>query len=150
MSTTTDRSTGFTLIEMMLVIAIIALSATIVVPLASSATTTFGVNRDATATLELIRYAQRSARMATYGSDTGVRIEAHRLIAFAGDSFDTRLAEHDMNIEIGSDIEAMLPAEITFASPDGGASGLLEIPITRGSETRVVTIEESGIAYLSP
>ena len=133
---------AFTTIELIIAVAIFAVSAAAAVPFAGNyltAVTVSGMEQDV---VQVLRRAQGRAQAAHYGSAWGVRFGDHSYTLFAGESYAARIADHDQ-IRIVDDAYVFGGAdEIVFRKTTG-------IPMAAGSVTLSYRQEETAITVSS-
>lgn len=142
--------TGFTLIEMILVIALISVVGVVTTVVDTSVVSTLRIHRDAESVLALVRDAQSDAVYGLYDFTTGVHIDTDTATAFVGTTFDTRDSDFDRAITISTALANELPLDIQFESHSGDTQERMEILFTHNSVERVLVVETSGLAYLTP
>jgi prepilin-type N-terminal cleavage/methylation domain-containing protein len=141
---------GFTIVELLLVIALIAVVAAFVVSVYVSTARAFIVSSDTEAALTLIRDAQHEAARALYDSNTGVHIEEGLLTSYVGDSYATRDEVRDRTQALVTAVNAELPLAIQFTASTGETSERYELSFTDSVHERTIVIEQSGLVYFAP
>lgn len=140
---------GFSLIEMLLSVAIIAMLAALSLPLYVSFSNRNDVDVNAESIASMLRRAQTYSRGMNGDSIWGVRIQTGSATLFKGTTYASRDTSYDETTVIPGHIAVSGISDVTF-------SKLLAVPSTTGSvtlttntnETRTVTLNGKGmVAY---
>lgn len=141
---------GFTIVEMLLVIALIGIVGAFMTTIDAGVAPAYRFVRDTEAVVDLIREAQHGAARAQYDSHTGVYIDTDIAVAYVGESYDVRDEEYDRVVPLATPIDATLPIEIHFTSPSGVADERYELHFDDSVRERMLVVELNGLAYIEP
>lgn len=139
------RASGFTLLEMLLVVAVMALALGTILPISSSL---FARNNLAVAqsqTVSALRRAQTLSQAMDGDASWGVRVATGTVTVFKGLTYATREIISDDTLTISSGVTATGLTEVTFAKLSGlpSASGTL-VFTGFNSETRSIGMNLMG------
>ena len=137
---------GFTLIEMMLSIALIAIIAGISVPIYQS----FQVRNDldiATVTIaHSLRRAQLLAQASDGDTDWGIALQTNAISLFKGTSYSARDASYDETFDLPGSLAPSGMSEVVFEKFTGLPQTTGTITVTSNTnEARSITINQRGM-----
>lgn len=139
---------GFTLIEMMVVIAVIGMLASVSTTAYSSFKTHENLEIAANGVVEAIRYAQANAQSGKGGSSWGAEILPSSVVVFKGASYAGRDAASDQALDFPGGVTASGLSEIVFAAVTGFTANTGIVVMTNSSGTKNISINEKGtLAY---
>ena len=142
-------STGFTLIEMMLSIALIAIIAGLSAPVYQSFQTRNDLDIVAVTIAHSLRRAQLLAQASDGDSSWGVAVQASGISLFKGISYVARDASYDEIFDLPGSLTPSGVSEIVFAKFTGLPQTTGTVTITSNTnEIRSITINQKGmVAY---
>ena len=146
---------GFTLLEMLLALGIIAIIAVVSITSLSRVNTEKAIAVDADKALSLLARARSMTLSAKDGFVHGVHFEERTLVLFKGESYDAgapgseAFPLHD-EVKISAVVLAGGGSDVVFKKLTGATTqnGTVTLASIRdGTKTKVITIEATGIAY---
>jgi prepilin-type N-terminal cleavage/methylation domain-containing protein len=142
------RPQGFTLVEIMLVIAMIAVVVGISVPVYSRVLQQSDLTLAKQAIIDAGRQAATYAQVGHEGRDWGIRVRTGEVILFAGTSYGARDPRFDDTFSLSPTIVLSREVDIIFSQVTGfsGESGELTITASTGEST-TITFGLYGTAY---
>ncbi len=138
---------GFTLLEVLLAVAILALITGIGLPIFRSWQVSNDLDVAATITVQSLRRAQFLSQAVDSDQSWGVRIEPGQVIIFQGNSFATRNASKDESFNISGHITASGLTEVVFSKFYGLPQSSGAIIFSSNNQTRTVTINSKGTVF---
>lgn len=136
---------GFTLVEMLLVIALISVIAALSIPLYRSFQTRNDLDLSANGVALLLRHARVLSEGMAGDQPWGVHFETGHAIIFIGPSYAGRYGT-DVNYEIPSTFVLGGASEVVFQERTGFVSTPTTITITSpNNETRSISVNAKGI-----
>lgn len=143
-----DKQKGFTLLELVLVVAMIGLIATFSVTLSTGFISRTDLSRAENESVVGLRRAQVLAQMGTDDSDWGVHIEDNQLTLFKGSNFQERDSQIDEEYDLGS-VVISAPVDVVYQKLSGRPyESFSEINLRVMEETATITINSEGtISY---
>lgn len=137
---------GFTLIEMLLSVAVIALLTGLSVPVYATFNARNDLDISEQSTVEALRRAQTYARSVEGDSQWGVSIQTDKAVLFKGASYATRNAAFDETTTYGAGVNSTA-SEVVFAKLSGAPSTTGSVTLTQTStnDTRAVSINAKGM-----
>ncbi len=134
---------GFTLIEILLSVALIAMLAGLSLPLYASFQNRNQLDLNTTAVVEMLRRAQLYSRSVNGDSQWGVNIQAGAVTLFKGSSFASRDTSYDEALSLSESTSGL--SEIVYSKLSGTPNTTGNIVLTSvNNETRTVAINAKG------
>lgn len=143
------RARGFTLVELIVVIAILSLLMVATVPIYTSFTSFNVVQSYKQEMLQNIRLAQTSAESGKAASAFGVYVESDQYVMYQGATYASRVVSEDRVFVFESTVRASGLAEVNFAKKTGLPSAIGTITLTHSANNRqeIITINAAGFIY---
>ena len=139
---------GFTLLEMLLSIAILTLLAGLSVPIYRSFYTKNDLNLSSETLVHALRRAQSESQGVLNDSSRGVYIESGNIRLFSGSSYATRDVNLDENFEIPQNIQLSGLNEVVFDKVSGLPQATGEFILTSvNNEVSTTTINSMGTIF---
>jgi prepilin-type N-terminal cleavage/methylation domain-containing protein len=140
------KNKGFSLLELMLVIAVIAIIFSVATPLAIDFYQRQLVNEVQDNIINTLKQARHNAVLQKNDSNFGVNISTstEKFILFQGDSYDTRIDTYDEEYDLMPDIAILGPTEVVFSKLTGLPSATGTISLVVGNIARGILIGDSG------
>jgi prepilin-type N-terminal cleavage/methylation domain-containing protein len=110
---------GFTLIEIVITIAIFGVLAVVTVPIATRTYLGFQVQSDVSLFVSVVRRAQSFAIAGTRGSAHGIYVQPTSVVVFSGSTYVSRDVQFDETYVLSSSATVSGPAEVVFAIHSG-------------------------------
>jgi prepilin-type N-terminal cleavage/methylation domain-containing protein len=140
------RQQGFTLLEMMLSVAIIAVITTISLPLYASFLARNDLDITSQQLAEAFRRAEVYARGVKNDSVWSVEVQSAKVVLFRGTNFASRDTSFDETIDLPGTVAASGLGEVQFAKLSGLPNTTGNITLTsNASETKTVSINAQGM-----
>lgn len=140
------RQQGFTIIEMMLSVSIIALLAGLSLPVYNSFQTRNELDSTALALVSSLRRAQIYARGAQNDLQWGVRVQSGAITLFRGNVFASRDTAYDEVTTLPPTMAVSGTSEVIFTKLTGLPAAAGSTTLTAANnETRTVTINAKGM-----
>lgn len=137
---------GFTLLEVMLTVAIIAIIATLTPPVYEKVQLKVGFDSTVTSFVSSLKRAQKLSQAGKLDSTWGVKIENTKITIFKGNSFETRDITYDEESSILSNIIATGDTEIVFSKLYGYPTYETKTNISDNwSNEKSITINNKGL-----
>lgn len=145
MSRTADRQTGFSLIEMLLSVAIIGIVTAVSVPIYSAFAVRNDVDIASQQVASALRRAQTYARGMEDDSAWSVRVESTAATLFKGTTFGTRDTSFDETVTIPGSIAVSGLNEVQFSKFSAAPNTTGSITLTsNANEARTITVNAKG------
>ncbi|MCW1930560.1 MAG: prepilin-type N-terminal cleavage/methylation domain-containing protein [Candidatus Kerfeldbacteria bacterium] len=122
------QRSGFTLLELLLSVAMIAILTSMVIPFSRSYYTKNGLSLATDSTVQAIRQAEHYARAQINDTQWGVYVTTGRIVVFSGNTYATRVEVEDITFEISNTITISGTSEFVFEK-------LTALPTTTGTLT---------------
>jgi prepilin-type N-terminal cleavage/methylation domain-containing protein len=122
------RRAGFTLLELLLSVAMIAILTSILIPLSRSYYTKNGLSLATDSAVQAIRQAENYARAQVNDTRWGVYVMTGHVVIFSGDTYATRTTSEDIIFDIATNISISGSSEIVFEK-------LSALPLAEGTFT---------------
>ena len=141
------NNAGFTLIEMMLSVAVIAIIGGISVPIYQSFQVRNDLDIAAVTTAQSLRRAQVLAEAVDGDTSWGVEIQSGNITVFKGVSYASRDTNYDEVSDVPTSITSSGLSEVVFTKFTGLPASTGTITLTsNANETRTITINAKGMA----
>ena len=141
---TNKLSHGFTLVEMVVVIGIIGLLATISTSVYSSMKTHENLEITTTSVVEAIRHAQANTQTGKGDSVWGIKILSSSAVIFKGASYAGRDTSVDQLFDFSGGLVASGLSEIVFAKITGSTPNIGTMTLTNSYGVKNISINEKG------
>jgi len=142
-----NKSNGFTFIEVMIVIGVVALMAGLSIPIYQSFLVSSVLEDTTREVVQTLRSAQSKAMASEQLSDFGVHLEANKFVLFRGNIYNP--ADPENEEVILPTILTMIPSfgsEVVYTSISGETLDIGSISInTSQGNTRTITINSLGV-----
>lgn len=135
---------GFSLLEVIVVIGIVGLLATISTSVYSSFKAHENIEIATTSVVEAIRYAQSNSQAGKGDSSWGVEIIPTSVIIFKGTSYSSRDVSADQSLDFSSGVVASGLSEIIFSKITGTTVNTGTVVLTNSYGTKNILINEKG------
>jgi prepilin-type N-terminal cleavage/methylation domain-containing protein len=140
-----SKKHGFTLLELILVTALLVITSAIVAPIYFSAKGSDDLNNSVSALVSSLRRAQ-SLSMAIEGdSSWGVKIINDNFTIFKGSDYFSRDSLSDENFKINKNIKNAGLDEIVFSKLDGRPNLTGDIVLNNNNTNKILNINSLGI-----
>lgn len=140
-----ETKNGFSLLELLLSIALIALIASVFAPVYLSFHTRNNVDIASTTVVSALRRAQSLSKAIDSDSTWGVYIQSNNITVFRGSSYASRDSNFDENNNIPGGVTPSGLQEIVFSKLKGETSSTGNIELTSANnEVRTISINEKG------
>ena len=141
-----DKNKGFTLIEMLLSVSVIAILAGISVPVYQSFQNRNDLDIAVTSVGESLRRAEVLAQSVDGDTSWGVHLETGSIVLFKGVSYATRDVNFDETFDVPTSINPTGISEVVFAKFTGLPNVSGTITLTSNiNETRNISINSRGM-----
>lgn len=141
-----EKKQGFTLIEIMLVIALMIIIGGISVPVYQSFQVKNDLDVTAYTTAQTLRRAQALSQAGEGDSAWGVHIESGKVTLFKGGSFALRDVSMDESFEISESITTAGVQEIVYSKLTGEPQSIGNITFgTTNGEMQILSINKKGM-----
>lgn len=135
---------GFTLLEIIVVMGIFGLLATISTSVYSSFKAHENLEISAVTVVEAIRYAQLNSQVGKGDSSWGVKISSDSISIFEGSSYVSRENSSDQSLDFTGGVLASGLSEIVFNKVTGSTIDTGTIVLTNSYGDKNITINEKG------
>jgi len=135
---------GFTLIEIIIVIGIIGLLASISMNAYTNSKSHENLQTSTLGLVEAVRHAQSNAQSGKLDSSWGVKLNPSEVVVFKGSSYTARDSSLDQLLGLPSGVVVTGLSEIVFSKIIGNTTNTGTITVTSGSEIKNITINEKG------
>ncbi len=139
------KKSGFTFLEIILVVALLAISSGIVAPIYYSAKTSSDLINTRDYLVSSIRRAQLLSMAVKNDESWGVKINEQEIIIFQGDDFLNRNQDYDENIAVSSNINISGIDEIFFSKLTGRPSISDDFVISNNNKIIEISVNQLGI-----
>lgn len=144
-----ERSLGFTLLELILVVAAFAIIAVVAVPISNSSLVRGNLDSAERTVESSLRRAYSYARSGENASDWGVYTTATNTTVFSGSTYEGRAAALDesnatASITVGGTVSSEGTALVIFAKDTGVPSPTGTLTLTAAGKTKTITINAAG------
>ncbi|MBL1434247.1 type II secretion system protein [Candidatus Wolfebacteria bacterium] len=140
-----QKNKGFTFIEIILVIALIGITAGISVPVYQSFQTRNDLEVSSTTIVQTLRRAQLLSQAMDGDTSWGVNVAIGNITLFKGESFSSRNIEFDEIFSMPTSISVSGLSEIVFEKFTGEAQNIGTTTLTSiNNETRSINITSKG------
>ena len=135
---------GFTFIELMLVIALVAILGVFIVPVGLSFYQSQLLGETSDGLVSALRHAQRFALTSTHDNAFGVFITADTYTIFEGSAYASRIVSEDVVFSIASTVTVSGLQEIVFSEMSGTPSAIGSVIISSGNKVSQIDVLASG------
>ncbi len=135
---------AFTLIEVLIVLAIIVLALTVISPLGLSFYQQYQLTTAVSQAIQVLRMARLKAETGYQQSSYGVYFESEKFIFFKGDSYLTRDKSFDRIFEVAPTITFSGLTEVVFSKSTGIPLNYGTITISQENQKRIIEINQLG------
>lgn len=139
-----QQSQGFSLIELLLVITIIALLGTAILPVGSSFLIRNHLKNKTNEVVSSLRLAQINTLAGKENSQWGLYISANKIIMFKGSSYAVPGTSFDQSYDIPASI-TITQTEIVFDKLTGNPNTTANIAISSNLDSHTVSVNEVGV-----
>lgn len=136
---------GFTLIEILLSIAVIAILVGVMAPVTLSVLSRTNLSEAADRVADTLRTAELNARTGKNDMAWGVHYVAPTITLFAGDSYGARVVDLDQVDAVNDPIQMTGLTEIIFSKNTAVPSTTGEIVLSSPVGTETITVNEKGL-----
>lgn len=140
-----ERRDGYTLIEVLLVVAIINIIAAIGIPLYESLTFSSGIDVTTNTLFQDLYQAEIFSRSEKYDSGWGVSINGQVITLYQGSSYAARVTANDYIYNMPTTTTVSGLTEVDFSSLYGLPQSTGIFTLTSGTSSRTVTINSQGM-----
>ena len=140
-----NKKSAFTLLEIILVFALIAISAGIVAPIYYSAKSNDDFNNSFSTLVSSLRRAQILSMASLNDSSWGLKLIDNKIIIFKGDSYLNRLVDYDEIVSVNRNIQSSGLDEVVFSKYTGRPNLSGDILWQLSSLEKTLNINELGI-----
>lgn len=137
-------SRGFTLVEMIVVIGIITLLATVSTSVYNSFKTHENLEIATTGVVEALRHAQSNAQSGKGDASWGVKILSGSAVIFKGTSYASRDTTADQILDFSGGVVTSGLSEIVFTKVTGSTTNTGTVTLTNSYGTKNIQINEKG------
>lgn len=135
---------GFTLLEIVITMGILALLATLTLPLTTDAYRSFVLDSELKNFISILRRSQSFAMSNKLESDYGVKLQPDNFVVFKGSSFVARDPDFDENYPREGAVTITGFDEIVFQRLSGSPTATATAELSAGSGTRIININRYG------
>lgn len=148
MSLKASNSSGFSMIELLVALAVLGTILGLGVPISSSAYKSFLLNAEIEKFVILVRRAENLSIASYREKAHGLAVQGGDLIVFEGASFAARNSDFDEDYNFSESIQISGPSEITFQVLSGrpAASSSWTISLNSGIG-KTVSVNEEGAVF---
>lgn len=139
------RSLGFTLLEVMLAIAVIAILAGLSLPVFRTMLTKNDLDIAVITTAQTLRRAQILSQAVDGDTSWGVKVQSDTITLFKGTSFASRDSAYDETFELPTSISISGTTEIVYVKFTGLPQTTGSAIFSTDSDTKTITINEKGM-----
>lgn len=138
-------SSGFTLLEALLSMAIIAVLAGVSLPFYLSFQTTNDLETSTQSVVQMLRRAEVYSGGVNQDSTWGVSVSAHSLVLFKGTNYATRTSAFDERLDLSQAITASGLSEVVFAKDSALPNTTGSVTLAAHNNTRTITLNAKGM-----
>lgn len=139
------KSKGFTVIDIMLAIAIVAILGVAVMPIANGYITRGGLDSASRDIVAALRYAQIQSEAGVDNATWGVNVGSGVITTFQGTSYATRLAAYDQTTEYPINTVVSGISEYVFTELTGRTTGGSLTLTSPSTLTKTITVNAVGM-----
>ena len=136
---------GFTLIEVLLVVAIITLSAAITIPVGAAYLSRSDLSNTTSSVVQSLRQAQSYAFYSNQDDNWGVRVESGTITIYKGADYATRDSSFDTTIPFRSSVVVSGDQEVLFTRGSGRTASPITINLSDGSSSSEINVSRIGV-----
>jgi len=136
---------GFTLVELLLVVGMMAILASFVAPVSTSFFQAQALDETAAGVLDTLRRAHAHALFQKNDSDFGVRFLSGSYVLFQGASYDARVQAQDETFDLPAGTAISGTPEVMFVKRSGAASSTGYVTVTAGNASTTIFVSSAGV-----
>lgn len=140
-----NKKKGFTLLELILVVALLAITSATIAPIYFSAKELNDLNDSANAVASSLRKAQLLSMAVEGDSSWGLKLNDNEIIIFKGDNYLSRDISGDEIFKVNKNIRATSLDEIVFSKFSGRPNLSGDIVLTNNKKNRILNINSLGV-----
>lgn len=145
MSKILNKNKGFTLLEIILVVALLTIISTIISPIYFSAKGSNDLSNSANAVVSSLRKAQLLSMAVKEDSSWGVKLNDDEIIIFKGDDYLSRDFSRDEIFKINKSINITSLDEIVFLKFSGRPNLFGDIFLANNGKNKILNINSLGV-----
>ncbi|MDI6734322.1 MAG: prepilin-type N-terminal cleavage/methylation domain-containing protein [Patescibacteria group bacterium] len=142
--TTKKTTAGFSILETIIALAVLAVIAAIGIPIGLDSYRSFILDSEASNLLSILRRAEGNAFSNNYKKDYGVYLDPNNFVLFRGQSFLNRDQNFDENYARTNAIGVNGLSEIVFSPISGLPNVTGTFTLSNGPSSRIISINEQG------